>query len=124
MNGDLLRRVPECRPQPNADMARLEAQIERLMSRLRLAVIYAGNKSTPGSVVYPSRNTRSWKSYEAVAADIAGSLRALGFRHVHLMPDDMHLGERLRREGIHMAWLNTGGIQGYNPTAHAPATLE
>jgi D-alanine-D-alanine ligase len=102
----------------------LEGQIERLMSRLRLAIIFGGDKSTPGSVVYASRNTRSWKSYEAVAADIAASLRRIGFQHVCLMPDDMHLGERLRREGIHMAWLNSGGIQGYNPTAHAASMLE
>jgi D-alanine-D-alanine ligase len=102
----------------------LEAQIERLMSRMRLAVVFGGDKSTPGSVVYASRNTRSWKSYEAVAADIAAALERIGFRHVCLMPDDMHLGERLRREGIHMAWLNTGGIQGYNPTAHAASMLE
>jgi D-alanine-D-alanine ligase len=94
------------------------------MGRLRLAVIFGGNKQTPGGVVYPSRNTRSWKSYEAVASDIADSLRRLGFRHVHLMPDDLRLGDRLRRDGIHMAWLNTGGIQGYNPTAHASAMLE
>jgi D-alanine-D-alanine ligase len=105
-------------------MADLEAQIERLMPRLRLAVIFGGDKSTPGSVIYPSHNTRSWKSYEAVAGDIAASLRRIGFRHVQLMPDDMHLSERLRREDIHMAWLNTGGIQGYNPAAHAPAMLE
>ena len=123
MDRELVRRVTDAQVEQDADMARLEARIERLMARVRLAVIYAGNKSTPGSVAYPSRNTRSWKSYEAVAADIAGSLRQLGFRHVHLMPDDMHLGERLLREGIHMAWLNTGGIQGYNPTAHAPAML-
>jgi D-alanine-D-alanine ligase len=107
-----------------ADAVDLEAQIERLLPRLRLAIIFGGDKSTPGSVVYPSRNTRSWKSYEAVAADIAASLQRIGFRHVSLMPDDMHLGERLRREGIHMAWLNTGGIQGYNPAAHAPSMLE
>ena len=107
-----------------AAAAQLEAHVERLMGRLRLAVIFGGNKLTPGGVVYPSRNTRSWKSYEAVASDIADSLRRLGFRHVHLMPDDLRLGDRLRRDGIHMAWLNTGGIQGYNPTAHAPAMLE
>ena len=107
-----------------ADMSELEALIERLMGRLRLAVIFGGNKITPGAVVYPSANTRSWKSYETVAVDIADSLRRLGFRHVHLMPDDMSLGERLRREGIHMAWLNSGGIQGHSPTAHAPSMLE
>src|SRR5262245_17628435 len=106
------------------DMAQLEAQIEQLMGRLRLAVIVGGNKLTPGGVVYASRNTRSWKSYEAVATDIAESLRRLGFRHVHLLPDDLRLGDRLRRDGIHMAWLNSGGIQGYNPTAHAPSMLE
>jgi len=107
-----------------AEAVNLEAQIERLLPRLRLAVIFGGDKSTPGSVVYPSRNTRSWKSYEAVAADIAAALERIGFRHVCLMPDDMLLGERLRREGVHMAWMNTGGIQGYNPTAHAPSMLE
>jgi D-alanine-D-alanine ligase len=106
------------------DAAVLEAQIERLKPQLRLAVIFGGNNATPGSVVYASHNTRSWKSYEAVAADIASSLRRIGFRHVSLMPDDMDLGERLRGEGIHMAWLNTGGIQGYNPAAHAPSMLE
>ena len=105
-------------------MTALAAQIDRLKSRLRLAVVFAGNKEAPGAVVYASRNTRSWKSYEAVAADIADALRRLGFAHVQLLPDDAHLDERLRRDGIHMCWLNTGGIQGYNPTAHAPATLE
>jgi len=126
MAKELTRGTPAIRQprKPVERMAELEAQIERLMPRLRLAVIFGGNKSTPGSVIYPSHNTRSWKSYEAVAADIAASLRRIGFRHVQLMPDDMHLGERLRREDIHMAWLNTGGIQGYNPAAHAPAMLE
>ena len=107
-----------------ADLGRLEAQVEHLMSRLRVAVIFGGNKLAPNGVVYSSRNTRSWKSYESVAVDIAQSLRRIGFRHVHLMPDDMHLGERLRRQGTHLAWLNTGGVQGYNPIAHAPAMLE
>ena len=36
----------------------------------------------------------------------------------------MNLSDRLRRAGIHMAWLNTGGVQGYNPAAHASAMLE
>ena len=109
---------------PAADMALLEQQIDRLKSRMRLAVIFGGDKSAPGSVVYQSHNTRSWKSYEAVAQDIAAALGRHGFRHVELMPDDMRLGDRLRRRGIHMAWLNTGGVQGYNPAAHAASMLE
>src|SRR6266852_1273424 len=84
-----------------ADTVQLQRHVERLKSRLRLAVIFGGSKSTPGSVVYPSSNSRSWKSYESVAQDIAASLRRLGFCHVQVMPEDMYLGERLRRERIH-----------------------
>jgi D-alanine-D-alanine ligase len=102
----------------------LQEQVERLKSRLRVAIIFGGNKSTPGSVIYESQNSRSWKSYEAVAQDIAATLGQLGFRYVQTIPEDMRLGERLRREGVHFAWLNSGGVQGYNPAAHAPAVLE
>ena len=106
------------------EMDVLGERIERLKSRVRLAVIFGGDKSASGSVVYRSHNTRSWKSYEAVARDIAEALQRLGFRHVELLPDDMRLGDRLRQHGIHMAWLNTGGTQGYNPAAHASSMLE
>lgn len=102
----------------------LERQIEQLQDRMRIAVIYGGDKSSPDSVIYRSPNTRSWKSYEAVADDIAASLRASGFRHVELMAEDMHLADRLRQSGTHMAWLNTGGVQGFNSAAHASALLE
>jgi D-alanine-D-alanine ligase len=105
-------------------VVRLEERIEQLKSRLHLAVIFGGDKSAPETVLFQSISTRPWKSYESVAADIAASLQTLGFRHVHLMPEDKQLPDRLRREGIQLAWLNTGGVQGYNPTAHAPAVLE
>lgn len=102
----------------------LEHRIDRLKSSMHLAIIFGGDKSRPGSVVYQSHNTRAWKSYEAVANDIEAALRRIGFRHVEVMPDDMRMGDRLRRRGIHMAWLNTGGMQGANPVTHAPAMLE
>jgi len=102
----------------------LQQSVAQLMTRMRIAVIFGSNKTTPGSVLYQTSNTRSWKSYEAVAQDIALSLERIGFRHVQLMPDDMRLGDRLRREQIHMAWLNTGGVQGYNSAAHASSMLE
>jgi D-alanine-D-alanine ligase len=102
----------------------LQQAIECLKPKLRLAVIFGGSKESLGSVLYRSQNTRSWKSYEVVAEDIAASLRRSGFKHVSVMPEDMNLGERLRREGIHMAWLNTGGVQGRNSCAHAASTLE
>jgi D-alanine-D-alanine ligase len=102
----------------------LQKVIEQLKSRLRIAVIFGGNKDSSDSVVYQSQNTRSWKSYETVAEDIAASLKRTGFRHVDVVPEDMQLNDRLRRNGIHMAWLNTGGVQGRNSAAHAPSTLE
>lgn len=106
--------------------ARLELQriVESLLSKIRLAIIFGGNKTNAGSVLYQSQNTRSWKSYEAVAEDIAASLRRSGFRNVELIPEDMSLPGRLRRGEIHMAWLNTGGVQGHNSAAHASSTLE
>ncbi len=102
----------------------LQRQIEKMFRRLRMAVVYAGDKSHVGSVLYPASNPRSWKSYEAVARDIAGALERLGCREVVVMPEDMHLGERLREAGSHLAWLNSGGVQGFSSVAHAPSMLE
>jgi D-alanine-D-alanine ligase len=107
-----------------SETAILGDQISALFASLRLAVIFGGNKSIPDSVLYPAHNSRSWKSYETVAEDIAASLRRVGFKYVETMPEDMNLGDRLRRSGIHMAWLNTGGVQGNNSAAHASAVLE
>jgi D-alanine-D-alanine ligase len=114
---------PEDHFKPTA-RSELQRIIELLLSKVRLAVIFGGNKAADGSVLYQSQNTRSWKSYEAVAEDIAASLRRSGFRNVELMPEDMSLAGRLRHSGIHMAWLNSGGVQGHNSAAHASATLE
>jgi D-alanine-D-alanine ligase len=108
----------------DADTILLQHSIEQLLPRLRLAVIFGGDKSVSESVVYQSQNSRSWKSYQAVAEDIADALRRVGFRHVDVFPEDMRLGDRLRCAGIHMAWLNSGGVQGYNSAAHGSATLE
>jgi D-alanine-D-alanine ligase len=111
--------VEELTPAPH-----VEAMIDRLLDRLRIAVVFGGNKSNDGAVIFPTFNTRSWKSYETVANDIARALRRIGFKHVELVPDDMHVGEGLRRMGAQFAWLNTAGVQGHNPTCHAPAMME
>lgn len=102
----------------------LQRQIEKMFRRLRVAVVYAGSKETEGSVLYPSGNARSWKSYQAVANDIAASLTRLGVREVAVIPEDMNLGQRLRETKSHMAWLNSGGVQGFSSIAHGPAMLE
>ena len=102
----------------------LEEQIRQLKDVLRLAVIFGGDKTAPGAVINQFPNARSWKSYEQVAEDLAAALRRLGFRVVDLVPDDMRLGERLRKAGVNLAWLNTGGVQGLGSMCHAPAMLE
>ncbi len=95
-----------------------------MFRRLRLAVVYGGDKSSAGAVIESTSNPRSWKSYEAVAKDIAAAMHRLGCRDIQLFPDDMRLGERLKDYDAHIAWLNTGGVQGHCSVAHAPSMLE
>ncbi len=91
---------------------------------MNIAVIYGGDKTIEGAVINQTHNPRSWKSYQAVAQDIADSLTRLGAKNVRLMADDMTLGGRLREENIHFAWLNSGGVQGYDSMSHSAAMLE
>lgn len=116
--------VAESAPRRRGREEELARQIEKIMRRLRVAVIYGGDKSVDGAVIEQTSNPRSWKSYMAVAEDIKGSLERLGCRDVALMPDDMRLGEALKAHGTHLAWLNSGGVQGHCSVAHAPAMLE
>jgi D-alanine-D-alanine ligase len=102
----------------------LAAQIEKLFRRLRLSVVYGGDKNVDGAVIEQTTNPRSWKSYRTVAEDIAGTMTRMGCRHVELIPDDMRLGAALKQQDSHIAWLNTGGVQGHCSVAHAPAMLE
>ena len=111
-------------PRRQGRAAGLEEQLACLKSRMNIAVVYGGDKRISGNVIYQQPNTRPWKSYETVARDIAAALERVGFRSVHVLPDDMNLGDELRRRSVHFAWLNTGGMQGYNPMAHGPAMLE
>ncbi len=102
----------------------LLSQIEKMFRRLRLAVVYGGDKSSEGAVIESTNNSRSWKSYEVVAKDIAAAMQRLGCRNIELFPDDMRLGERLKAYDAHLVWLNTGGVQGLCSVAHAPSMLE
>ncbi len=36
----------------------------------------------------------------------------------------MSLGENLKKFDAHLAWVNSGGVQGHCSVAHAPAMLE
>lgn len=113
-----------CAPARPGDVAPIELLTSLLLDRTRLAVIYGGNKAADGAVIRGSKNPRSWKSYETVANDIARAMRRLGCRNVVVLPDDMRLPQRLKEERVHLAWLNTGGVQGQNAISHAASMLE
>lgn len=98
--------------------------LEAMFSRLRIAVIFGGDRNRDGAVISPTSNPRSDKTYESVASDIAAALVRCGFANVTLMPEDMTLGDRLRQYGANFAWLNSGGTQGYASVAHGPSLLE
>jgi D-alanine-D-alanine ligase len=106
------------------DFSLLPQYLEVLFAKLRIAVVFGGDCALPGSVIYKTHNPRSWKSYEVVAREIAKALAEIGFQQVFVLPDDMNLPERLKQKNIHLVWLNTGGVQGYNPVCHTPALLE
>ena len=71
----------------------LQTQIEKMFRRLRLAMVYGGDKSVNGAVIEQTTNARSWKSYEVVAKDIAAAMSRIGCRQIRLFPDDMRLGD-------------------------------
>lgn len=112
------------RPRRSGRLRELQWQTETLLKRMRVAVIYGGDKNAEDAVLFRSHNPRSWKSYKTVAGDIAASLERLGACDVALLPDDMNLCRRLRDLKIDFAWLNTAGVQGSAPMAHAASTLE
>lgn len=118
------RRGQSIHAKSDGEWAHLDLLTAALLQQARLAVVFGGDKAVDGAVIRQSRNPRSWKSYEYVAKDIAAAMARLGSHHVVLMPDDMRLAARLQEERIHLAWLNTGGVQGRSSIAHAAAQLE
>ena len=119
-----VRPTGETQPRRHGREEELQDQIYRLLARMRIAVIYGGDKSADGAVINATTNIRSWKSYQSVAEDIVHALERLGCPNVSLLPDDMRLGERLKEQRVDLAWLNTGGVQGYSPVSHTPAMME
>lgn len=103
---------------------KIEELVERARTRLNLAVVYAGNKTDPGIVIHPQKNSRDWKSYKLVAENIAQTLEHEGFSGVAVLAEGRDLAAELARLKVDLVWLNTGGVQGIDPMAHAPSLLE
>jgi len=102
----------------------IENNLHTLYERLKIAVIFGGDKHKAGAVINKTHNPRSDKSYEYVADDILEALKRIGFRHVVKLPEDMNLGNELVKHDINFCWLNSGGTQGASSVTHAPALLE
>lgn len=107
-----------------ADASALARLLDRLKGRLRIAVVYAGDRHQPGTVVQSTYSPRPWKSYRQVAEEIRETLIALGFPQTQLFAEGLDLPARLHQAGIHLVWLNSGGVQGRNSICHAAACLE
>ncbi len=98
--------------------------LEALKANANVAVIYSGSPKDSCSVLYQSHNTRSWKSYKTVAEDIVVALKKLGFKQVFLLQEGLQLWDELKRNSIHFAWLNTGGVQGFDSMGHCASVLQ
>ncbi len=102
----------------------LPAIMEDLHSKLRIAVTYSGDKNDPDAVIYKTHNPRSWKGYQKVAEGIQETLKEIGFEHVFVLPENRTLLDNLKKNNIHVVWINSAGVQGYSPMSHTPAMLE
>lgn len=108
--------------QPNSVF--LQSILDKMKVSIPVAVVHGGDRTVEGAVIHQTRNPRSDKSYLAVATDIAESLSRLGFKQVDLIPEDMRMGDRMRELKTGIAWLNSGGTQGYSSICHAASIME
>ena len=86
--------------------------LQRARDGLKIAVVYAGDKNDPNTVIERQLNSRDWKSYRLVAEDIADALEEEGFSDVVVLPENRHLGDAISRSNIDLVWLNSGGVNG------------
>ncbi|HEX7028619.1 MAG TPA: D-alanyl-alanine synthetase [Gammaproteobacteria bacterium] len=98
--------------------------LDRLRHGLRIAVICSGSPDNPSNIINRTHNPRGWKSYRSGAEDIRDALSRCGFESVEILEEGRNLGEELAGRDIDVAWLNGGGVQGYDGMCHAAAMLE
>lgn len=98
--------------------------LERLRRGIRVAVICSGNPDSKSNIINRTHNPRGWKSYRSGAEDIRNALLRCGFENVDIFEEGRNLCEELAGHGVDVAWLNTGGVQGYDSMCHAAAALE
>lgn len=100
------------------------AMLDRLRRDMRIAVICSGDPDNTSNILNRTHNPRGWKSYRSGAEDIRDALLRCGFENVEILEEGRNLCAELAGRGINLAWLNTGGVQGYDSMCHAAAALE
>lgn len=98
--------------------------LDRLRRGIRIALICSGNPDNRSNIINRTHNPRGWKSYRSGAEDIRDALLRCGFENVEILEEGRNLCEELAAHGIDVAWLNSGGVQGYDSMCHAAAVLE
>lgn len=98
--------------------------MESIRKEADFAVIYAGDPADRNCVVHKTHNPRPWKSYHNVATDICGALSRAKFKRLHLLEENRDLAKNLAERNIRMAWINSGGVQGYDSVSHAVGLCE
>ncbi|MDD1783974.1 ATP-grasp domain-containing protein [Enterovibrio sp. ZSDZ35] len=99
-------------------------QIDWIKERVKIAVICGGEKGCSDNYVYENLSPRSTKTYRYVAEDIVSTLQHEGFASVEVLEENMHLPQQLKSSTIDVAFLNSGGLQGYDSMCHLPSMME
>lgn len=101
-----------------------EKQLQWIRSKVKIAVVHGGEKAKTDSYIYENLSPRSTKTYQPVACDVAQALAESGFKHVHVLAEDIDLPLKLKELGINLVFTNSGGLQGFDPMCHLPSMLE
>ncbi|KXF83494.1 ATP-grasp domain-containing protein [Enterovibrio coralii] len=99
-------------------------QMDWIKKRVKIAVICGGEKSCSKNYVYENLSPRSTKTYRTVAEDIVATLAQEGFDQLEVLEESMHLPQQLKSQNVDMAFLNSGGLQGYDSMCHLPSMME
>jgi len=99
-------------------------QLQWIRSSLKIAIVHGGEKAQSDNYIYENLSPRSTKTYRAVACDIAVALNESGFKHVHVLAENINLPLRLKSLAIDLVITNSGGLQGFDSMCHLPSMLE
>lgn len=102
----------------------LGSLLEYAKRPLPIGVVPGGDPHASGAVIQTTHDPRSDKTSTAVAADIADALGRLGLQNIESVPEQMPMGERLKKWKAGLVRVQSGGTQGFSSICHAPSMRE